>query len=118
MIDIDPTTKLILQVGNVIHDDVCMALSRVNFKELEDAPHSDRVDAAAEKIIALIEQDVARRLLSDEAVEAAGKSRGGFTDLGWKVEATSDFRDELMRSSKRDMAAAISAIGITLEPEL
>lgn len=82
---IDQTTRLILNVGNVIHDDVCMALSRVNFKELEDAPHSDRVDAAAAKIIAMIEQDVARRLRA--AVALYMKSEGCSCCEGWNHDA-------------------------------
>jgi len=115
MIEIDPTTKLILQVGNVIHDDVCLALSRVNFKELEDAPHSDRVDAAAEKIIAMIEQDVARRLLSDEAVEAAGYrlSRGAMFPDEYRKDQ--EYKAKTDALAKAVTAAAITAIGIDVE---
>lgn len=69
---------------------------------------------ATSRILAL----VAEALLSDDAVEAAAKSRGGFTDYGWTTEeATSDFRDELMRSSERDIKAAIAAAVITTTGE-
>jgi hypothetical protein len=124
---IDP---LVIQIGNVIHDAVCMELDTSDYTELESKEHSDRVDTAAKRIITLVEQDIARRLLSAEAVDAlAGIEISALNESireikhrpgrAWDLNTDSPRAIVDMRNPYRfTVPKALAAIGITVEEQV
>ena len=77
---------LTLHVGELIHCDVCMELDTSDYTELESKEHSDRVDTAAGKIIALVRADERKRIREALIGEASRYSNSFSIDVSTLCE--------------------------------